>query len=235
MVKIKCASHLGCGLRTRAVLLHGAGWEDDKQVRKLKKKFGAENEAGSCTSSKMLLACPMLDIKKSRPLVTKTPGQPIRVLPLISQSYHQEACLTRKHSDSRQSSWWGVWLRYTAGHNIHPLFIQVISHCLSLCFSLSHTHTQMSLQLQDGPNDVVFSVTTQYQGTCRCQGTIYLWNWDDKIIISDIDGTITRHVIKYTESLMLTVNRYEWKDVSSFLPNNNKNLKPCTHMSRVCL
>lgn len=50
----------------------------------------------------------------------------------------------------------------------------------------------MSLQLLDGPNDVVFSVTTQYQGTCRCQGTIYLWNWDDKIIISDIDGTITR-------------------------------------------
>ncbi|XP_077366964.1 phosphatidate phosphatase LPIN1 isoform X1 [Festucalex cinctus] len=50
----------------------------------------------------------------------------------------------------------------------------------------------MSLQLQDGANDVVFSVTTQYQGTCRCQGTIYLWNWDDKIIISDIDGTITR-------------------------------------------
>uniref|UniRef100_A0A8C2FXQ1 phosphatidate phosphatase n=1 Tax=Cyprinus carpio TaxID=7962 RepID=A0A8C2FXQ1_CYPCA len=50
----------------------------------------------------------------------------------------------------------------------------------------------VSLQLKDGPNDVVFSVTTQYQGTCRCEGTIYLWNWDDKIIISDIDGTITR-------------------------------------------
>ncbi|XP_047430037.1 phosphatidate phosphatase LPIN1 isoform X2 [Mugil cephalus] len=50
----------------------------------------------------------------------------------------------------------------------------------------------LSLQLQEGPNDVVFSVTTQYQGTCRCQGTIYLWNWDDNIIISDIDGTITR-------------------------------------------
>ncbi|CAM4687648.1 unnamed protein product [Leuciscus chuanchicus] len=50
----------------------------------------------------------------------------------------------------------------------------------------------VSLQLKDGLNDVVFSVTTQYQGTCRCEGTIYLWNWDDKIIISDIDGTITR-------------------------------------------
>ncbi|XP_070984676.1 phosphatidate phosphatase LPIN1-like isoform X4 [Oncorhynchus clarkii lewisi] len=49
-----------------------------------------------------------------------------------------------------------------------------------------------SLQLKEGPNEVVFSVTTQYQGTCRCQGTIYLWSWDDKIVISDIDGTITR-------------------------------------------
>ncbi|XP_012882625.1 PREDICTED: phosphatidate phosphatase LPIN2 isoform X2 [Dipodomys ordii] len=48
------------------------------------------------------------------------------------------------------------------------------------------------LKLHDGPNDVVFSITTQYQGTCRCAGTIYLWNWNDKIIISDIDGTITK-------------------------------------------
>ncbi|KAM3851714.1 phosphatidate phosphatase LPIN1 isoform 2-T3 [Vipera latastei] len=49
-----------------------------------------------------------------------------------------------------------------------------------------------NLNLKNGPNDVTFSVTTQYQGTCRCEGTIYLWNWDDKVIISDIDGTITR-------------------------------------------
>ncbi|XP_023570662.1 phosphatidate phosphatase LPIN3 isoform X2 [Octodon degus] len=48
------------------------------------------------------------------------------------------------------------------------------------------------LNLHEGANDVVFSVTTQYQGTCRCKATIYLWNWDDKVIISDIDGTITK-------------------------------------------
>ncbi|NXX38928.1 LPIN3 phosphatase, partial [Tricholaema leucomelas] len=48
------------------------------------------------------------------------------------------------------------------------------------------------LNLQEGPNEVAFSVTTQYQGTCRCKATIYLWNWDDKVVISDIDGTITR-------------------------------------------
>ncbi|XP_073535215.1 phosphatidate phosphatase LPIN2 isoform X2 [Phyllobates terribilis] len=48
------------------------------------------------------------------------------------------------------------------------------------------------LNLRDGPNDIMFSITTQYQGTCRCEGTIYLWSWNDKIIISDIDGTITK-------------------------------------------
>ncbi|KAM6220496.1 phosphatidate phosphatase LPIN1 [Rhynchocyon petersi] len=70
---------------------------------------------------------------------------------------------------------------------------------LSLLSSVSYKKTLRltseqlkSLKLKNGPNDVVFSVTTQYQGTCRCEGTIYLWNWDDKVIISDIDGTITR-------------------------------------------
>lgn len=53
--------------------------------------------------------------------------------------------------------------------------------------------SQASLKLREGPNDVTFSITTQYQGTCRCEGTIYLWNWDDKVVISDIDGTITKY------------------------------------------
>lgn len=52
---------------------------------------------------------------------------------------------------------------------------------------------QATLKLREGPNDVTFSITTQYQGTCRCEGTIYLWSWDDKVIISDIDGTITKY------------------------------------------
>ncbi|KAK2589220.1 hypothetical protein KPH14_002024 [Odynerus spinipes] len=49
-----------------------------------------------------------------------------------------------------------------------------------------------SLNLKEGPNEVVFSVTTAYQGTTRCKCHIYRWRWDDKIIISDIDGTITK-------------------------------------------
>ncbi|XP_070209422.1 phosphatidate phosphatase LPIN2-like [Littorina saxatilis] len=48
------------------------------------------------------------------------------------------------------------------------------------------------LNLREGQNEISFSVTTQYQGTTRCMSHIYLWNYDDKIVISDIDGTITK-------------------------------------------
>lgn len=49
-----------------------------------------------------------------------------------------------------------------------------------------------SLNLKEGANSVTFSVTTKYQGTAMCTATIYLWNFKDKIVISDIDGTITK-------------------------------------------
>uniref|UniRef100_A0A8C1HGU5 phosphatidate phosphatase n=1 Tax=Cyprinus carpio carpio TaxID=630221 RepID=A0A8C1HGU5_CYPCA len=67
--------------------------------------------------------------------------------------------------------------------------------CISQMYrkSLRLTSEQIeSLNLREGANTVVFSVTTQYQGTCRCEAAIYLWSYDDKIIISDIDGTITK-------------------------------------------
>jgi phosphatidate phosphatase LPIN len=51
---------------------------------------------------------------------------------------------------------------------------------------------QALLNLRDGMNEVVFSVTTAYQGTTRCTCHLYKWRSDDKIVISDIDGTITR-------------------------------------------
>ncbi|XP_017335393.1 zgc:123305 isoform X2 [Ictalurus punctatus] len=69
------------------------------------------------------------------------------------------------------------------------------AQCLSQIYrkSLRLTSQQIErLNLREGANTIVFSVTTQYQGTCRCEAAIYLWNWDDKVIISDIDGTITK-------------------------------------------
>ncbi|XP_066185605.1 phosphatidate phosphatase LPIN2 isoform X3 [Sylvia atricapilla] len=76
----------------------------------------------------------------------------------------------------------------------HPPHGNVTSYKKSLRLSSDQI---AKLKLRDGPNDVVFSITTQYQGTCRCAGTIYLWNWNDKIIISDIDGTITKNGYKF--------------------------------------
>ena len=67
-------------------------------------------------------------------------------------------------------------------------FLVVLVPIGNFVFSYNQEH----LNLRDGANKVVFSVTTQYQGTCRCEATIYLWNWDDRVIISDIDGTITK-------------------------------------------
>ncbi|XP_056405914.1 phosphatidate phosphatase LPIN3 isoform X2 [Hyla sarda] len=59
--------------------------------------------------------------------------------------------------------------------------------------SLRLTSEQIkSLNLQSGANEVVFSICTKFQGTCRTRAQIYLWESTDQIIVSDIDGTVTR-------------------------------------------
>ncbi|XP_059086494.1 phosphatidate phosphatase LPIN3-like isoform X1 [Tigriopus californicus] len=50
----------------------------------------------------------------------------------------------------------------------------------------------LKLNLRPGANEASFSVTTAYQGTSRCKCHIYKWKYTDKIVISDIDGTITK-------------------------------------------
>lgn len=49
-----------------------------------------------------------------------------------------------------------------------------------------------SLNLNEGTNEIVFSVTTAYQGTSRCKCFLFKWKYNDKVVISDIDGTITK-------------------------------------------
>lgn len=48
------------------------------------------------------------------------------------------------------------------------------------------------LNLKSGMNEVEFSVTTAYQGTSRCKCYLFKWKYNDKVVISDIDGTITK-------------------------------------------
>jgi phosphatidate phosphatase PAH1 len=49
-----------------------------------------------------------------------------------------------------------------------------------------------SLNLVDGRNEISFLVTSRILGTQEISAEIYLWNHDDNIVISDVDGTITR-------------------------------------------
>nr|UEK51521.1 lipin-like protein [Parasacculina yatsui] len=59
--------------------------------------------------------------------------------------------------------------------------------------SLRLTSEQVSrLGLHPGRNEAQFSVTTAYQGTTKCHCGIFLWRYDDRVVISDIDGTITK-------------------------------------------
>lgn len=50
--------------------------------------------------------------------------------------------------------------------------------------------------LKKGANQIQFSVTTAYQGTTKCFCQIYLWHFSAKIVISDIDGTITKSDVR---------------------------------------
>ncbi|KAI9254582.1 Lipin/Ned1/Smp2-domain-containing protein [Phascolomyces articulosus] len=49
-----------------------------------------------------------------------------------------------------------------------------------------------SLNLQKGANHVCFSVSSAYQGKATCTAKIFFWDYDVNVVISDIDGTITK-------------------------------------------
>ncbi|RWR76858.1 phosphatidate phosphatase PAH1-like protein isoform X1 [Cinnamomum micranthum f. kanehirae] len=49
-----------------------------------------------------------------------------------------------------------------------------------------------SLNLKDGQNLIAFSFSTRVLGKQQVDAHIYLWKWNAKIVISDVDGTITK-------------------------------------------
>lgn len=49
-----------------------------------------------------------------------------------------------------------------------------------------------SLNLKDGQNMITFSFSTRVLGTQQVEAHLYLWKWNAKIVISDVDGTITK-------------------------------------------
>lgn len=49
-----------------------------------------------------------------------------------------------------------------------------------------------TLKLKKGINNVTFSVTSTLQGTATCSAKIFFWDYKTKVVISDVDGTITK-------------------------------------------
>ncbi len=58
-------------------------------------------------------------------------------------------------------------------------------------YTLASEHVK-ALNLNSGKNEISFVVTNKYRGESKLTTEIYLWNYNDKIIISDLDGTITK-------------------------------------------
>lgn len=54
------------------------------------------------------------------------------------------------------------------------------------------SHLLKKLNLKPGVNTISYTVNTRLQGTATCQSRIFLWRSDARVVISDIDGTITK-------------------------------------------
>ena len=56
------------------------------------------------------------------------------------------------------------------------------------------------MELKEGKNSLSFSVTSSFAGKATCTAHMFYWKWNVPVVISDIDGTIT----KYPPQLPLT-------------------------------
>ncbi|KAG0340748.1 hypothetical protein BG005_003135 [Podila minutissima] len=69
----------------------------------------------------------------------------------------------------------------------------LIPHSKRYAKTLRLTSDQLkSLNLKKGSNTLTFSVTSSYQGKAVCTAKLFLWEHDYQVVISDIDGTITK-------------------------------------------
>lgn len=77
----------------------------------------------------------------------------------------------------------------TAAAGILPKEPSPVYYAKSL--RLPHEMLQ-KLDLQPGVNSISFTVTTRLQGRATCNARIFRWPSDSRIVISDVDGTITK-------------------------------------------
>lgn len=72
------------------------------------------------------------------------------------------------------------------------------------------------LNLHYGMNTITFSVSTSKNGRAICAAHIFLWRSDDKIVISDIDGTITKYTWCCPISVHIFLGLMRWDTYSKW-------------------
>lgn len=70
-------------------------------------------------------------------------------------------------------------LRLSSEQLVHLLFRRLTS--------------EKSLNLKPGKNSLSFSVTSSFAGKATCNASMFYWKYDVPVVISDIDGTITKY------------------------------------------
>jgi phosphatidate phosphatase LPIN len=76
-----------------------------------------------------------------------------------------------------------------------PVKLPIVGKRMSVLFKKSFNPNSDQLKklgLKFGRNEIRFTVTSRFQGTHSLVTDLYLWESDSKIVISDVDGTITR-------------------------------------------
>ncbi|KAI8647636.1 Lipin/Ned1/Smp2-domain-containing protein [Parasitella parasitica] len=74
-------------------------------------------------------------------------------------------------------------------HDSGPFFAQRKNYAKTLRLT---SEQLKNLNLKKGVNTISFSVSSAYQGTATCVAKVFFWDHDIQVVISDIDGTITK-------------------------------------------
>lgn len=165
-------------------------FEDSNLVVKIKEKYYSWKIAASIITCIMVFGKPLLQSSVDKLLGSNTPPNSSEVDNKEESDIEEldETIVENTSSTPKESEEICTPLQRELGYpNVNTSPTDKYKKTLRL------TSKQLkSLKLRDGMNEVEFSVTTAYQGTTRCQCHLYKWKWDDKIVISDIDGTITK-------------------------------------------
>lgn len=125
-------------------------------------------------------------------------------LPLPSKSYIESSLTAPVSADNYEASSFESIESISSSPNLIGIDSPTNApDCMYLCrskpaikylrHSLRPTSDQLkSMNLKWGANRVTYTVESSLQGKKTVSGTIYLWPPDSRIVVSDVDGTITR-------------------------------------------